>query len=45
LIAEVKYWHGAAIDSRFSYLVVEVPAVDGANEWLELMTDEVYNIL
>ena len=39
---EVKHWHGAAKDSTFSHLVVEVPAKDASNEWLEVVTDEVY---
>lgn len=43
--AEIKHWHGAAKDSWFSHLAVEVPAVDGSNEWLETVTDEEYNIL
>lgn len=43
--AEVKHWHGAAEDSWFSHLAVEVPAVGGCNEWLEPLTDEEYNIL
>jgi quercetin dioxygenase-like cupin family protein len=43
--AEIKHWHGAAEDSWFSHLAVEVPAVDGSNEWLEPETDEEYNIL
>lgn len=40
--AEVKHWHGAAKDSTFSHLAVEVPAKYGSNEWLEAVTDEVY---
>jgi len=43
--AEVKHWHGAAKDSWFSHLALEVPAVGGSNEWLEPVTDEEYNIL
>lgn len=38
----VKHWHGAAPDSWFSHLAVEVPGVNGSNEWLEPVTDEVY---
>ena len=30
--AGVKHWHGAAPDSWFSHLAVEVPAEEGANE-------------
>lgn len=32
---EVKHWHGAAKDSWFSHLAVEVPAEGASNEWLE----------
>lgn len=32
---EVKHWHGAAADSWFSHLALEVPGEDCANEWLE----------
>ncbi len=41
----VKHWHGAAPDSWFSHLAVEVPGVNGSNEWLEPVTDEVYGLL
>ncbi len=37
----VKHWHGAAKDSWFSHLAVEVPGENTSNEWLELVTDEV----
>lgn len=43
--AEVKHWHGAAKDSTFSHLAVEVPAEGASNEWLEAVTDEVYGNL
>ena len=42
---EVKHWHGAAKDSTFSHLAVEVPAEDASNEWLEAVTDEMYGKL
>ena len=41
----VKHWHGAAPDSWFSHLSVEVPGEDSANEWLEAVSDEDYNRL
>ncbi len=41
----VKHWHGAAPDSWFSHLAVEVPGVNGSNEWLEAVTDEQYGQL
>lgn len=43
--AEVKHWHGAAPDSWFSHLAVEVPGEDTSNEWCESVTDEVYGKL
>lgn len=33
--AGVKHWHGAAPDSWFSHLAIEVPGENGSNEWLE----------
>lgn len=42
---EVKHWHGAAKDSRFTHLAVEVPADGSSNEWLEPVADEEYNKL
>ena len=41
----VKHWHGAAPDSWFSHLAMEVPGENGSNEWLEPVTDEVYSTL
>ena len=40
--AGVKHWHGAAADSWFSHLAVEVAGEDASNEWLEAVTDEEY---
>lgn len=31
----VKHWHGAAPDSWFSHLAVEVPGENAGNEWCE----------
>ncbi|MBO6281302.1 MAG: carboxymuconolactone decarboxylase family protein [Alphaproteobacteria bacterium] len=42
---ETKHWHGAAKDSWFTHIAVEVPAENGSNEWLEPVTDEEYNKL
>ena len=39
---EVKHWHGAAPDSWFSHLALEVPGEGCANEWLEPVTGGVY---
>ncbi|WP_320172399.1 cupin domain-containing protein [Maridesulfovibrio sp.] len=41
----VKHWHGAAKDSWFSHLSVEVPGENKSNEWLEPVSDEDYNSL
>ena len=38
----VKHWHGAAPDSWFSHLAVEVPGEETSNEWLEPVDDEQY---
>lgn len=38
----VKHWHGAAPDSWFSHLAVEVPGEEASNEWLEKVRDEDY---
>ena len=43
--AGVKHWHGAAPDSWFSHLAIEVPAENGLNEWLEVVDDKIYNKL
>jgi quercetin dioxygenase-like cupin family protein len=43
--AETKHWHGAAKDSWFAHVAVEVPAADKSNEWLEPVSDEEYNAL
>lgn len=43
--ANVKHWHGAARDSWFAHLAVEVPGEDTANEWLEAVSDEAYSKL
>lgn len=43
--AGVKHWHGAKANSWFSHLAVECPGEDTSNEWLEAVTDEIYNNL
>lgn len=41
----VKHWHGAAADSWFSHLAMEIPGENGSNEWLEPVDDEQYGKL
>ena len=38
--AGVKHWHGAARDSWFSHIAVEVPGENTSNEWLEPVGNE-----
>ncbi|OZG41426.1 cupin [Aeromonas sp. A35_P] len=40
-----KHWHGAAKDSWFAHVAVEIPAEGASNEWLEPVTDEAYSLL
>ena len=42
---EVKHWHGAAKDSWFSHIAVEVGGENTSNEWLEAVDDETYSKL
>ncbi len=37
--ANVKHWHGAAPDSWFSHLAIEIPGDEGSTEWCEPVTD------
>ncbi len=43
--ANVKHWHGAAPDSWFSHLAIEIDGEETSNEWLEPVTDEQYDKL
>lgn len=43
--AEVKHWHGAAADSWFSHLALEVPGEETNNEWCEPVSDAQYEML
>ena len=43
--ANVKHWHGAAADSWFSHLAIEVAGEQASNEWLEPVSEEDYNKL
>jgi len=40
--AGVKHWHGAAPDSWFSHLAVEVPGENTSSEWLEAVDENTY---
>ena len=42
---ETKHWHGAAKDSWFAHIAVEVPSEGGSSEWLEPVSDEEYDAL
>lgn len=43
--AGVKHWHGAAPDSWFSHLAVEVAGEETKNEWCEPVSDSEYGRL
>ena len=43
--ANVKHWHGAARNSWFAHLSVEVPGENTSNEWIEPVSEEDYNKL
>ena len=43
--AEVKHWHGAAKDSWFTHIAVEVPAENGRTEWGEPVSEAEYEKL
>ena len=43
--ANVKHWHGAAKDSWFQHLAIEVAGENASNEWCEAVSEEDYNKL
>lgn len=43
--AGTKHWHGAKADSWFSHVAFITPGENVSNEWLEPVTDEVYDVL
>ena len=43
--ANVKHWHGAAPDSWFSHLAIEVAGEEAGTEWLEAVSEEDYGKL
>lgn len=40
--AEVKHWHGAAPNSAFQHLAIEVAGEETSNEWCELVAEAEY---
>ena len=40
--ANAKHWHGAAPDSWFQHIALEVPGTEQSNEWCEPVDDRVY---
>ena len=40
--ANIKHWHGAAPDSWFSHLAIEIDGEDSSTEWCEPVSDEEY---
>ena len=43
--AGVKHWHGAAKDSWFTHLAVEVPGEGTGSQWLEPVDEDTYQAL
>ncbi len=42
---DVKHWHGAAKNSWFAHVAIEIPAAGASNEWLEPVSDADYGRL
>ena len=42
---EVKHWHGAAKNSWFAHVAIEVPADGASNEWCEPVDANAYDAL
>ena len=40
--ANVKHWHGAAPDSWFQHIALEVPGTETSNEWCEPVDNAAY---
>ena len=43
--ANVKHWHGAASDSRFSHSAISIPDEQTSNEWCEPVSKAAYGEL
>lgn len=42
---DVKHWHGAAKDSWFAHVAIEVPAEGATTEWCKPVAAAVYDLL
>jgi quercetin dioxygenase-like cupin family protein len=40
--AGIKHWHGAAKDSAFQHIAIEVPGENTRNEWCEPVDEKEY---
>ena len=45
ILANVRHWHGAAADSWFSHLALEIPGEETSTEWYDPVSDEEYGKL
>lgn len=45
IVPGIKHWHGAAPDSWFSHLAVEVPGENCRSQWCEPVSEEEYRKL
>ena len=45
ILPEIKHWHGAAKDSWFSHVAIEIPSEGGYTQWCEEVSDNEYNKL
>lgn len=43
--AHAKHWHGAAKDSWFSHIAIEIHPEKGPATWLEPVSDDIYDAL
>lgn len=43
--AGVKHWHGAAEDSWFQHLAIEIPGENSVTQWCEPVSDQEYSKL
>jgi len=43
--AGVKHWHGAAKDSWFAHLAIEIQGEEASTEWCEAVSEIDYNVL